>query len=73
MSKIETTKARSLPVPGFVRKSGDICPYCDGILLAHRGATTWYLRCANHQAPTSHMFYLSDEEIQLILTANNQT
>lgn len=61
-------KALSMPLPGHdhIRKVGDECPYCEGFLIAHRGATTWYLLCKQYPCPSPHMFYLSEEEERII-------
>lgn len=62
------SKVKALPIPmlGKIREVGDECPYCDGKLVAHHGATTEYLRCDSHQCPSAHMFYLSEDEEKLI-------
>ncbi len=64
------SKALPIPMPHIIRHVGYECPYCEGELIAHRGATTWYLLCNSHPCPSAHMFYLSEEEEKLICEKN---
>lgn len=66
---MSSVKALPIPMPGKTRKVGDECPYCLGILIAHRGSIVWYLRCRSHECPSAHMFYLSEEEERIIRDA----
>ncbi len=59
MSKVKTL---SISIPGRVRRVGSGCPLCKGKLIAHRGATTYYLLCDQKPCPSAHMFPLSKEE-----------